>query len=204
MFVVPERNRVKSGKFASTIDSGNNGLFVFPLNKDTIAHVIATQTPDWEMISIHISTPHTAFNGGAKIRMAKNEEIENIIPAFWSTTDDVMRIYFSKAKKIRTLNPAIVQIWRPVKRSIPMPPSIMYDTNGEVISENHLLTDFINEIRNNHEYSQTLAGTLSDIISDTFLQSRKKDGKRTLSQEDIKTISTNAAIEIVESFKDHG
>lgn len=114
-FKVPEKWRVTNGIWATTAAAGNNGAFVIPypfVSSPTLT-VVASDKSGWEYVSIKRTSSD---------RTPTMQEIEFVKNAFWGRDDVVMQLYPPAPAPEDRSWPAVVYLWRPKRKKIPLPP----------------------------------------------------------------------------------
>ncbi len=90
MFVVPEKYRLKSGPFKSTVNDSNNGMFIVKSIKlKQPLTVISSDGEGWEHVSVSFKT-----------RCPTWEEMSFIKSLFWGDDDAVIQIHPPKSEHI--------------------------------------------------------------------------------------------------------
>lgn len=115
MFKVPEKYRIKTGKWASTQEDGNNGLFVIPFYGiyKGLFIVIASDGLEWEHVSVHVEI-------NKKIRTPFWDEMCKMKDLFWDKEDCVVQYHPSELEYVNN-HPNTLHLWRPTKLTIPIP-----------------------------------------------------------------------------------
>ena len=101
MFKVPEKFRVRTGPARTKADDGNNGSFrVTSLKLKRAFYVIASDTSDWEHVSV--STPNYTPTW---------DEMNYIKGLFWGDEDLVIQIHPPKSEYVN-LHQHCLHLWR--------------------------------------------------------------------------------------------
>lgn len=124
MFHVPETYRIVTGRFGSNSKMGNNGFFVVPspLSEKRQMLIIASDGYDWEHLSIHIER-------GNEQMTPLWDEMCYLKDLFWDAEDVVMQLHPKQSEYVNN-HPHTLHLWRPFKRNIPTPPSILVGLRG--------------------------------------------------------------------------
>jgi hypothetical protein len=114
------RYRERSGPLGSNDTAGRNGAFFVPHpNGLTELSIIATcgeVEPLWEHVSVKARTK------GAKFWRTPNwEEMCFVKGMFWNDNETVVQ-YHPPESEMVNIHPAVLHLWKPVGREIPMPP----------------------------------------------------------------------------------
>lgn len=113
MFTVPNENRIKSGSFLESNDRyGNNGAFKIRFESYEFL-VIASDGEDWEHVSVSLLN-----------RTPNWKEMCFIKDLFWDEDDCVVQYHPPKKEYVNN-HPHCLHLWRPTKKEIPIPPSIL-------------------------------------------------------------------------------
>lgn len=120
MFKVPEKHRVKKGKYGSDSSIGNNGLFQFssqyPGSQGVVYfNCIVSDGEDWEHVSV------TCRNKG---RCPTWEEMCFIKDTFWDKDDWVIQ-YHPEESEYVSYHDTCLHLWKPINQKIPTPPRYM-------------------------------------------------------------------------------
>jgi len=108
----PEEYRLKIGMFASTEESGNNGMFKIPFQSYQF-RVIASDGDGWEHVSV--SLEHRCPNW---------KEMCYFKNLFWDEDECVVQYHPPKSEYVNN-HPYCLHLWRPIGKEIPAPPSIL-------------------------------------------------------------------------------
>jgi hypothetical protein len=109
-FKVPEKFRVKIGPFKTTEADGNNGLFVFTINKVAF-QVLASDGKGWEHVSV------TLIQEG---RSPLWEEMCVIKDLFWSKDACVLQFHPPESEYVNS-HPYCLHLWRKIGSEIETP-----------------------------------------------------------------------------------
>jgi len=113
-FHVPDEYRVREGMMKSDASFGNNGAFLIPRAMSQLQFkAIASDGADWEHVSV--SLPN---------RCPSWQEMCFIKAIFWDSEDCVMQLH-PPASEYVNKHPYCLHLWRPVKHTIPKPPTWM-------------------------------------------------------------------------------
>lgn len=112
-FSVPNKCRVKTGRFASTDDFGNNGAFEVRLKHGQVVFVIASDGMGWEHVSV-----------SRRDRCPTWDEMCQIKAMFWDDDDCVVQYHPPRSEYINN-HPNCLHLWRPVGTELPIPHSIL-------------------------------------------------------------------------------
>lgn len=114
-FQVPERYRVRKGPMASHAGYGNNGAFIVPCKTSyTVAlHIVASDGEGWEHISVSLPD-----------RCSTWAEMCHVKGLFWSDEDTVIQYHPPKSAYVNA-HPYCLHLWRPIDKSIPVPPAYL-------------------------------------------------------------------------------
>ena len=101
MFKVPEKYRVRTGSFRSSITDGNNGVFkVRSLKIKTCLHCIASDGAGWEHVSVSTYS-----------RCPSWKEMSLIKNLFWGCDDLVVQMHPPESDYINN-HPYCLHLWR--------------------------------------------------------------------------------------------
>jgi hypothetical protein len=118
MFKVPNRHRVKTGKWGSDDSEGKNGMFTFAMKskvgKNVNVATIASDQEGWE----HVSVSLPGLN-----RCPTWEEVCFVKSLFWDDEDCVVQYHPAKSESVN-YHPYCLHLWRPVGRDILTPPPL--------------------------------------------------------------------------------
>jgi hypothetical protein len=123
-FQVPNKHRVRIGKFGSKDALGNNGAFLIPQRGGAMPlRVIASDEgmpggPAWEHVSV--SRPD---------RCPSWAEMCLVKDLFWSPEDTVVQYHPPKSDYVNN-HPYCLHLWRPVGIELPRPPASMVGVPG--------------------------------------------------------------------------
>lgn len=112
-FHVPEKQRIISGRMASTPDDGNNGAFMLKLRHSQTAFAIASDGAGWE----HVSISRTD-------RCLTWEEMCQVKAIFWDGDDCVLQFHPPESEYVNN-HPYCLHLWRPIGVSFPVPDAWM-------------------------------------------------------------------------------
>jgi hypothetical protein len=118
-FHVPEKFRVRQGKFATDERYGNNGAFICKVRRAQKLNVIASAEMGWEHVSV--STP---------TRCPTWEEMCQIKDLFWDDTDCVVQYHPPRSEYVNN-HPYCLHLWKPIGIPMPMPHSILVGTKND-------------------------------------------------------------------------
>lgn len=105
------KNRVRSGYFASKDEDGFNGAFCFLIGRYPVK-VIASDGMDWQHVSVSIQ--------GSKNSPPWSVMCE-VVKIFWGDDEWVMQLHPPASANISN-HPGCLHLWRPLKAQIPTPP----------------------------------------------------------------------------------
>lgn len=111
-FHVPEKFRVRQGKFATDERYGNNGAFICKVRRSQKLNVIASSEMGWEHVSVSLPT-----------RCPTWEEMCQVKELFWDDTDCVVQYHPPKSDYVNN-HPYCLHLWRPIGIELPRPDSI--------------------------------------------------------------------------------
>lgn len=117
MFHVPEKYRVRNGRYQSSRNDGNNGCFVISFSGRTTAFVIASDGMGWEHVSVHMHTDD-------KDRIPTWAEMCKIKDLFWDEEDTVVQYHPPKSEYVN-MHKYVLHLWRSTEFDMPRPPSIL-------------------------------------------------------------------------------
>ena len=113
-----ERYRVIVGKQASSIEDGNNGVFVIGIPNNGGAFVcVASNGELWEHVSVHVIVtlePET-------LRTPTWDEMCAVKNLFWDESECVVQ-YHPPMTNYVNIHKNVLHLWRPLGKKIPMPP----------------------------------------------------------------------------------
>lgn len=109
-----ETYRVKEGKFKSTADYGNNGMFIVPYDRKTMLSCVISDQLGWDHVSVSVIK---------KNRCATWEEMCYVKNMFFSPNELVIQFH-PPAKDYINLHNWVLHMWRPHGIKIPMPPKV--------------------------------------------------------------------------------
>jgi hypothetical protein len=113
MFKVPEQYRVTNGMLKSSIEDGNNGLFILPSFglSNLKLRAIASDGEGWEHVSV--STMR---------RIPTWSEMCYVKNKFWDEEDCVVQFHPSKSLYVNT-HLYTLHLWSPIGIVLPLPPT---------------------------------------------------------------------------------
>lgn len=111
-FIVPEEYRIKTGKFASSPQWGNNGLFIVIRHRNQY-RIIASDQGGWEHVSVSLPT-----------RTPTWKEMNWIKDLFWGPEDCVIQYHPPKSEYIN-YHSHCLHLWRPTDQELPRPNPIL-------------------------------------------------------------------------------
>jgi hypothetical protein len=111
-FKAPEQFRVQTGMLATSESAGNNGYFIIPRGKDTLA-IIASDGMGWEHVSV--SLDH---------RTPTWEEMCTVKDLFWSPEARVVQFHPPHSEYVN-MHPYTLHLWRAPDREFVHPPSVL-------------------------------------------------------------------------------
>lgn len=114
-----ERSRVKSGKMATSSDSGFNGAFRF-WRKGLHLFCIASNELGWEHVSVTLEK---------EARCPTWEEMCYIKDIFWSPEESVVQYHPHKDAYINN-HPYCLHMWRSTRFEIPVPDPLLVGLPG--------------------------------------------------------------------------
>lgn len=106
--------RVRTGQFASTDSSENNGLFIISRN-GKILRCIVSDGLDWDHVSVSIE------NGKYPPTW---DDMSFVKDLFFDEEETVVQYHPPKSCYVN-VHPGVLHMWRPHKKTIPLPPIIM-------------------------------------------------------------------------------
>jgi hypothetical protein len=109
-----EQYRVREGYFVSTIESGNNGLFIFNRNGKIFRCLVSDQL-GWDHVSVSIEKgkyPPTW------------DDMSFIKELFFDEEETVIQYHPPKSRYVN-IHPGVLHMWRPQDMTIPLPPIAM-------------------------------------------------------------------------------
>lgn len=113
-FHVPDKYRVRTGRFGTDESYGNNGAFFIPSRPGKPPfRVIASDQEGWDHVSVSLPD-----------RCPTWEEMCRIKALFWDDEDTVMQLHPPKSEWVNN-HSYCLHLWRPQTTVIPRPPSIM-------------------------------------------------------------------------------
>jgi hypothetical protein len=117
-FHVPEKFRVRQGKYATDERYGNNGAFICKVRRSQKLNVIASEEMGWEHISV-----------SRVDRCPTWEEMCLVKDLFWDDTDCVIQYHPPKSDYVNN-HPYCLHLWRPIGIELPKPDSIFVGYAG--------------------------------------------------------------------------
>lgn len=113
-FHVPNKYRIRTGRFGTDESYGNNGAFFIPGRPGKPPFkVIASDQEGWDHVSVSLPD-----------RCPTWDEMCRIKAMFWDDEDTVMQLHPPKSEWVNN-HSYCLHLWRPQTISIPRPPSIM-------------------------------------------------------------------------------
>ncbi len=120
-FHVPNNNRIRQGRLASSDDYGNNGAFFLPFTitpkKNKVSKtglwIIASDGAGWEHVSV--SAPGRCPSWGEMCRVKE---------LFWDPEDVVIQYHPAASDYVNT-HPHTLHLWRPIGVELPTPDPIL-------------------------------------------------------------------------------
>lgn len=109
-----ERGRVTDGPMGSDASYGFNGAFFVPhhtTNQELT--IVASAGMDWEHVSV-----------SCRNRCPNWQEMCFVKNLFWDEEEVVMQLHPAKSNYVN-MHPNCLHLWKPQKKEIPLPPSIM-------------------------------------------------------------------------------
>lgn len=117
-FHVPENDRVKTSKLATSYRDGNNGLFLIPCGTDYV-QCIASDGMGWEHVSVTVRTK------SRKITQTPTWDVMQWMKeVFWDDEDVVIQFHPAKSQYVNN-HPNVLHLWRPIGNGIQIPDSIL-------------------------------------------------------------------------------
>lgn len=128
MFKVPNKNRVRTGKLATSDLDGNNGAFTFNQKKNKPdLFVVASDGMSWEHVSVSTIK-----------RIPTWQEMCFIKDKFWGKEDCVVQYHPPESEYVNN-HPYCLHMWRHSEAEIRRPPMFMVgDKNWNGISREEL------------------------------------------------------------------
>lgn len=114
-----ERYRVKSGRFRSTEEYGNNGIFLVTRPKNKSLVCIASDGEGWE----HVSVTYKYLN-----KCPSWEAMCLIKDLFWDEDETVIQYHPPKSDYVN-MHPYVLHLWKPIDIDLPRPPKKMVGWN---------------------------------------------------------------------------
>ena len=113
-FHVPNeyRFRDKNSPYGSDDNFGNCGAFFIPFESRDLK-CVASQGEGWEHVSVSLAN-----------RCPNWREMSFLKDLFWDEEDTVVQYHPPKSQYINN-HPYCLHLWRPIKKKIPLPPSIL-------------------------------------------------------------------------------
>lgn len=134
MMHVPERWRLRRGRFATTERDGNNGAFVFKsVEPGWTLFVLASDGLGWEHVSAHaFKFGKTVIDADThdpmKLRHLRTptwREMCQVKGMFWDAEDPVMQLHPRRSQYVNE-HPNVLHLWRPTGDvAIPEPPAAL-------------------------------------------------------------------------------
>lgn len=112
MFHVPNKDRIKSGTFASDDTFGNNGMFVFSKELTTY-FIIASDGGGWEHVSVHC-----VING--KECTPSWDDMCFIKSIFWDEDDCIVQYHPAKSEYVN-MHKHTLHLWKQINDVFPIP-----------------------------------------------------------------------------------
>lgn len=118
MFHVPNKYRIKDGKYGSTDDIGNMGAFIIPHQSYEFT-VIASDGAGWEHVSISLRNRCPNWN-----------EMCYFKSMFWDMEDCVIQFHPPESEYVDN-DKHCLHLWREINGHQSMPPSILVGHKNE-------------------------------------------------------------------------
>ena len=112
-FHVPNKFRIREGRYGSDESYGNNGAFDVRLKHNQMVQVIAGDGLGWEHVSV-----------SRKDRPPLWEEMCQIKDMFWDRDDCVLQYHPPEADYVNN-HPNCLHLWRPIGVEVPRPDSLL-------------------------------------------------------------------------------
>ena len=112
-FHVPNKFRIREGRYGSDESYGNNGAFDVRLKHKQIVQVIAGDGLGWEHVSV-----------SRQDRCPTWDEMCQIKAMFWDEEDCVVQYHPPKSDYVN-IHKNCLHLWRPTDGELPRPPKIM-------------------------------------------------------------------------------
>lgn len=123
MFHVPEKFRVRQGKWATDERYGNNGAFICKVRRSQKLNVVASEEMGWQ----HVSVSH-------QTRCPSWEEMCQVKDLFWDEDDCVIQYHPPKSDYVNN-HPFCLHLWRPIGIELPRPPAIFVGHPGMSVTD---------------------------------------------------------------------
>ncbi|WP_295582224.1 hypothetical protein [uncultured Lamprocystis sp.] len=120
-FHVPEADRIRVGKLASSSADGNNGAFLLRVGRDGL-FAIASSEGGWE----HVSVSHVD-------RCPTWDEMAEVAALFWDPEDTVIQ-FRPPASDYVNCHPYCLHWWRPTHADLPRPPMWMVGPRAAAVA----------------------------------------------------------------------
>lgn len=112
-----ERFRLREGALRSNSTFGNNGAFRIPHPSGVVFLCVVSDGMDWEHVSVQAIDSEQS-------RIPTWNEMQYVKELFFEDEEVVMQLHVAKSKHLN-LHPNVLHLWRPLKATIPLPPSQM-------------------------------------------------------------------------------
>lgn len=126
-FHVPEEYRIRAGRLASDHTYGNNGAFMIPaIIHGRLIFAIASDGADWDRCNLPGETwEHVSIHceQGNRARTPVWIEMAAMKNLFWDREDTVVQFHPPESEYVNN-HESTLHLWRPVRSSLPLPPSI--------------------------------------------------------------------------------
>lgn len=111
-FKILKAYRVRTGQLASDDRFGNNGAFMVPYKRETLAVIVSDQD-GWDHVSVSL-----------KERCPSWGEMCFVKDQFFEPEEAVMQVHPPRSDYVNYY-PTCLHLWRPHNKRIPLPPSWM-------------------------------------------------------------------------------
>jgi hypothetical protein len=122
---VPEKYRIRNGKLATSIEDGNNGLFLIPAIgrlRPLPLTCIASDGSDWEKIGLPLPAwEHVSIS--TVDRVPNWAEMCLVKSLFWDGEDVVIQFH-PREKDYVNVHHHTLHLWRPIGVELPTPPRV--------------------------------------------------------------------------------
>lgn len=109
--------RIRMGPMASDDEAGNNGAFRVPSQGYRLLWVVASDGLGWEHVSVHATE-------NRRDQTPTWDEMCRVKALFWDPEDVVMQLHPRQSQYVND-HPHVLHLWRPLKATIPEPPSML-------------------------------------------------------------------------------